>query len=77
MPSVAVLHAVLDGHQVGFFGSKRLVDFGDKAICKLLDLILCTALHILGDLLAFERVLQGVIGVTADIAHRYLGGLTL
>ncbi len=51
MPSAAVLHATLDGHQVGFLCCQRFVDFRNKAIGQLLHVVLGAAFFVFGDFL--------------------------
>ncbi len=41
----------LDRHQVGFFGSQRLVDLGDMTVGQFLHVVLRAALIVLGDFL--------------------------
>ena len=63
------MHGVLDGHQICFFRNQCLVDLGYETIGQLLYLVLCATFLIFGDLFFLERFLEGIIGISADIAR--------
>src|SRR5882757_8461964 len=60
-------------HQLGFFGCDHLVDIGDVFVGEFLDLLLRSPLLVFGYGLAFQQLLERMIGVAAGVAHRDLG----
>src|SRR5574344_611527 len=60
------------GHDFGFLGLKRGVNAGDALVRRLLDLVE-TLLHVvLGNLLVLLELLDRVVRIAADVAHRDL-----
>ena len=53
----------------------RLVDLLDVGVGQLLDLVLLVVGFVLGDLVVLLELLDPVVGVAADVAHRDLGVL--
>src|SRR5690606_16629000 len=59
--------------QVGFLFGVFLVDEADVVVGHLLDVLLRAALVVLADGFFLEQLLDVVVGVAADVAHRHTG----
>src|SRR5438270_9255029 len=69
------IHRALDGEDFFFLGGQQLVDLGDRAVGRLLDLVGVTFLIVLRHLVILLELLQNVEAVAADVTRGDLGRL--
>src|SRR5262249_11190763 len=67
--------SVLDGHDFFFFGSERMVDFGNRFVGRLLDQVGLVLVIVLADLVVLFELFEDVEAVAPHVPHGHAGVL--